>query len=62
MNLPIVEIEGDKKTCIIQLVDNILTAKNTNPKADTSIFESKINQIVYELYGLTEDQIKIIEG
>ena len=62
VNLPIVEIEGDKKTCIIQLVDNILTAKNTNPKADTSIFESKINQIVYELYGLTEDQIKIIEG
>jgi len=30
--------------------------------ADTSAFEKEINQLVYDLYGLTEEEIKIVEG
>ncbi|MDP1713707.1 MAG: hypothetical protein Q8L41_03095 [Anaerolineales bacterium] len=37
-------------------------AKSVNPQADTSKLESKIDQLVYELYGLTEDEVKIVEG
>ncbi|MFM6205596.1 hypothetical protein, partial [Planktothrix sp.] len=45
-----------------KLVDQILTAKKSNPNADTTILEQQIDQLVYELYGLTEEEIKIVEG
>ena len=44
------------------LVDQILEAKKTNPENDTSDLETQIDQLVYELYGLTEEEIKIVEG
>ena len=31
-------------------------------KADTSEEESAIDEMVYQLYGLTEDEVKIVEG
>lgn len=31
-------------------------------KADTSALESEIDHLVYDLYGLTEDEIAIVEG
>ncbi len=55
-------ISQEQQQPIIALVDQILTAKKSNPKADTSELETKINQIVYELYGLSEEEIRIIEG
>jgi len=33
----------------------------TNPQAGTTALEAKIDQLVYELYGLTEEEIKIVE-
>jgi len=30
--------------------------------ADTSALESEIDRIVYHLYGLTDEEIKIVEG
>lgn len=47
---------------IIDLVDKILSAKKANPQADTSKEEAEIDLLVYALYGLTEDEIKIVEG
>ena len=44
------------------LVDKILSAKAANPKADTSNLEKQIDKMVYKLYELTEEEIKIIEG
>ena len=29
---------------------------------DTSILENELNNIVYQLYGLTDDEIAIVEG
>jgi hypothetical protein len=46
----------------ITLVDQILTAKKANPKADTSALEKQIDEMVYKLYELTDEEIKIIEG
>jgi adenine-specific DNA-methyltransferase len=43
-------------------VDRILAAKERDPKADTTALEREIDRLVYELYGLTEDEIKIVEG
>ena len=47
---------------IEKLVDKILEAKKQNPKANTSQWESEIDQLVYKLYELTEEEIKIIEN
>ena len=46
---------------IIALVDKILAAKKANPQADTSKEEAEIDRLVYALYGLSEDEIKIVE-
>jgi adenine-specific DNA-methyltransferase len=46
----------------ITLVDKILTSKKANPKADTSALEKQIDEMVYKLYDLTDEEIKIIEG
>ena len=35
--------------------------KKYNPSADTSALESEIDRLVYQLYGLTEEEIKIVE-
>ncbi|GCA83527.1 type IIS restriction enzyme Eco57I [Microcystis aeruginosa NIES-2522] len=61
-SIPVREISQEQQQPIIALVDQILTAKKSNPKADTSELEKEINQIVYELYGLSEEEIGIIEG
>jgi len=46
---------------IITLVEKILSAKQENPQTNTTELEKEIDKKVYELYGLTEDEIKIIE-
>lgn len=37
-------------------------AKSAEPQADTSALEREIDQLVYQLYGLTQEEIKIVEG
>lgn len=32
-----------------------------NPQADTTAFEREIDRLVYDLYGLTVDEIRIVE-
>lgn len=43
------------------IVDQILNTKQNDPEANTSKLEAEIDQIVYELYGLTEEGIGIVE-
>ena len=50
------------KNDLSNIVDQILTIKKENPSADTLALEKEIDQLVYELYGLTEEEIKIVEG
>ena len=46
---------------IIDLVDSILAKKKQNPQADTSVEENAIDQLVYKLYDLNENEINLIE-
>ena len=50
-----------KQDDIVALVDKILAAKRANPNADTSALEREIDEHVYRLYGLTPDEIRIVE-
>jgi len=47
---------------IEKLVDKTLAVKKKDPQANTSELETKIDQMVYKLYGLTPDEITIVEG
>ncbi len=58
--LPKIELEDTKPFEI--LVDKILAAKQANKNADTSALEREIDQLVYNLYDLTDEEIAIVEG
>ena len=45
----------------MNFVSRILDIKKADPSADTSALEKEINRIVYELYGLAEEEIRIVE-
>ena len=47
---------------LIASVKRILAAKEANPAADTTALEREIDQQVYALYGLTPEEIAIVEG
>lgn len=54
-------IEPNFETQISNLVKTVMDKKKTNEKADTSNLENQIDQLVYQLYGLTEEEIEIVE-
>ena len=49
------------KRQFISLVDKILSAKKLNPQADTSAWEREIDLLVYRLYGLTYDEVLVVD-
>ena len=59
--LPIPEATSTKQQPIVDLVDTILAKKKQNPQADTSVEENAIDQLVYQLYGLSKEEISLIE-
>jgi len=44
------------------LVDKILAAKKQNPQTDTGEWEREIDRLVYKLYDLNEEEIRIVEN
>lgn len=63
--LPIPKINSKNEKLadeLINLVDEILKAKEQDKNTNTQELENKINSLVYKLYNLTEEEIKIIEG
>ncbi len=46
---------------LVALVDRILKAKRSDGAADTAGWEREIDERVYRLYGLTAEEIKIVE-
>ena len=59
--LPIPKIPTAKQRPFIRLVERILQAKASDPSADTTKPEAEIDRLVYELYGLTEEEIAAVE-
>ncbi|MEX0661196.1 MAG: DUF559 domain-containing protein [Balneolaceae bacterium] len=56
---------GSKKELFNRIeanVQKILDSKKQNHEADTTELEQEIDRLVYELYGLSEEEIGIVEG
>ena len=71
--LPIVITNEKNQTEIVKLVDQLLSlnkelsevkleTKKEQIQSKIDYCENRINEIVYQLYNLTEDEIKIIES
>ncbi|WP_264306086.1 class I SAM-dependent DNA methyltransferase [Campylobacter coli] len=63
--LPIPKINSKNEKLaneLINSVDEILKAKEQDKNVNTQELENKINSLVYKLYNLTEEEIKIIEN
>ncbi|MEI0699441.1 TaqI-like C-terminal specificity domain-containing protein [Brachyspira intermedia] len=58
--IPIPEPDKDTESKLVGLVDDIIRIKKENK--DTSEIEGEVDRVVYSLYGLTNDEIRIIEG
>ena len=47
---------------IENLVDKVIKTKTNDSNSNTISLESQIDQLVYKLYGLTDEEIAIVEG
>jgi adenine-specific DNA-methyltransferase len=63
--MPIPTLTPQNQSLVSQieaLVDQILARKRGNPPADTRELEQAIDDLVYRLYDLTPDEIRLVEG
>ena len=58
--IPICKSKNTKH--FVGIIDKILSIKRGNESNDTTDLENQIDQLVYQLYDLTEEEIKIVEG
>ena len=65
---PVPKLSSEAQKPFIDLVDQILEITSQegydpkNPPLEQKELEAKIDKMVYELYGLTEEEIRIVEG
>ena len=60
-DFPLPIIKGKDKYEIENIVSNIQVAKSIDPNADTTSEEQEIDRLVYKLYDLTYDEVKIVD-
>ena len=60
--IPVPRIDAGSQRPFVSLVDRILSAKQKDASADTLRYEREIDVRVYTLYGLTEDEVRVVEG
>jgi adenine-specific DNA-methyltransferase len=61
-SFPVPSADDAAKRFLTDLVKEISGVKKKNHAADTSALEREIDQLVYALYGLTPEEIAIVEG
>jgi adenine-specific DNA-methyltransferase len=59
--IPIPYFTGITPDALTRIVEKIISTKKSDPSADTTALEAEIDRLVYELYGLTEEEIRIVE-
>ena len=59
--MPVPEISATARESFVRLMDEILDARAANPNADTEYPEWEIDRLVYDLYGLTDDEAAAVE-
>jgi hypothetical protein len=60
-NFPIKIISTSEQLPFVAIVNKILLTKSKEPLVDVSKLEYQIDQLVYQLYGLTPEEIAVVE-
>jgi hypothetical protein len=60
--IPFIKPDDITSQNLYSLSKQIHNLKKQNPLSDTTALETQIDQLVYQLYDLTEEEIKIVEG
>lgn len=60
LRIPMPSMDQENEICF--LLDKIIETKKYNPSNNTSALESQIDQLVYQLYQFTEEEIQIVES
>ena len=60
--IPIPDLSANHEGQLEELFDQILDALDTDPDTDTTHLEAEIDRLVYDLYGLTEEEIAAVEA
>jgi len=60
--IPIPIIDAKTQAKLTEFTEKAIQEKNNNQQANITALESEIDQLVYQLYGLTEEEIAIIEN
>lgn len=60
-DFPIPSITPEQQQAINDLVDKIIAAKNKKSQADTREWEEEIDFLVYKLYGLSYDEVLVVD-
>lgn len=58
--IPVPPASADQEAAITTVVDKLVDAQGQGPQV--ARWERELNALVYELYGLTEEEIAIVEG
>jgi len=58
---PFKNCSAEQQQPLIELVEKILLIKKNDPNNNTTALESEIDQLVYQLYDLTPEEIDIVE-
>lgn len=59
--IPLCIADENNQQIVASWVKQVINLKSQTPSADTTDLENQIDQMVYQLYGLTEEEIKIVE-
>ena len=60
--LPVPRAEPQDQKPVIKLVERITSAKQQVAKADVSALEREIDELVYALYGLNEEEKALVQA
>jgi hypothetical protein len=60
--IPIPKISPEEQKPFIEKVEKILEAKKQDPSAETSQWENEIDEMVFDLYGLSEEERGVVRG
>ena len=60
-NFPVAKFDKKTDNQLTQMVDKILDPKKRNSTEDVNKLKKAIDQKVFELYGLTEEEVEIVE-
>ena len=59
--IPVPVVPADQKRAVVEKLDRLLSFKKTNPVADTSQLEIELDRLICMSYGLTDEEITLLE-